>query len=78
MKKDDDDIDDTNLDEYEVELTPRSEYMQCAYFAIIAMDGIDTGLMSKEDALNNREIIRKSVKIIDNIIDELYHELFED
>jgi hypothetical protein len=61
--------------EAEFEVTTRSEYLAAAVNAISAMDGLD--LMTKIGGDTKRRIIRKSVKIIDSIISELYDELFE-
>jgi len=72
-----DEVNDSNLDEVEVELTTRSEYIQAAYFAISSVEGVDTGLLSKEAARRIRRIIRKSIDIIDDCITELHDELFE-
>lgn len=64
-------------DEGEVEYTTRTDYITCAYSAISAVEGMDTQIMSKEDAKRIKRIIRKSLMIIDDCITEMYDELFE-
>ena len=65
------------IGEIEVEYTSRSEYISSAYSAISAVEGMDTQIMSKEDAKRVRRIIRKSLMIIDDCITEMYDELYE-
>ena len=64
-------------DAIEFETTSRSEYISSAYYAIAAVSEIDTELMQPQDKKRKKEIIRKSLRIIDNIISELDGELFE-
>lgn len=64
------------IEDVEVETTSRADYVAACYNAISAMDGLD--LFTKQDAIRKARIIRKSVRIIDDIISELYDELFED
>ena len=64
------------LDGY-VEFTSASEYINSAYFAMNAVDDIDTAIISKEDEKRIKRIKRKSIKIIDICISEMYDELFE-
>ena len=63
-------------DAIEFETTSRSEYISSAYYAIAAVSEIDTELMQPRDKKRKKEIIRKSLRIIDNIISELDGELF--
>ena len=42
-----------------------------------AVDDIDTAIISKEDEKRIKRIKRKSIKIIDICISEMYDELFE-
>ena len=70
-------VTDADLDEVEVELTTRADYIQCAYFAISATDDMDTQLMSKEQARKIKRIRRKAIDIIDDCITELHDELYE-
>lgn len=66
------------LDEtVEFETTTRSEYISSAYYAIAAVSEIDTDLMGPAEQKRKRDIVRKSLRIIDNIISELDAELFE-
>jgi hypothetical protein len=63
-------------EEIEVEFTSRAEYIASCYNAIAAVDCVNE--MTNEDAKRKRRIIRKSVKIIDSLISEMYDELFEE
>ena len=65
------------INEIEVEYTSRAEYISSAYSAISAVEGMDTQIMSKEDAKRVKRIIRKSLMIIDDCITEMYDELYE-
>ena len=65
-------------EEAEFEYTTRTDYITCAYSAISAVEGMDTGMMTKEDAKRIKRIMRKSLMIIDDCITEMYDELFED
>ena len=69
---------DASEDEFEVETTSRTEYISSAYYAIAAVSELDTSLMSTEDRQRKKNILRKSLRIIDNIISELDGELFEE
>ena len=64
-------------DAIEFETTSRSEYISSAYYAMAAVSEIDTELMQPLYKKRKKEIIRKSLRIIDNIISELDGELFE-
>jgi hypothetical protein len=64
-------------DEIGIEYTTRSDYISAAYFAIASVEGIDTGIMTKEDAKRIKRIMRKSLMIIDDCITEMYDELYE-
>jgi hypothetical protein len=63
---------------FEFESTSRSEYVICAANALQAIDGIDEMVQTEAGRNRIKRIRFKSVKIIDNIINELYDELFED
>lgn len=62
----------------EFETTSRSEYISSAYYAIAAVSELDTEMMLPEDRKRKRDIMRKSLRIIDNIISELDGELFDE
>ena len=64
------------LEEAEVETTSRSEYIECAVNTINAVDSLNE--MTNEDSKRKKRIIRKSIKIIDSLISEMYDELFEE
>jgi hypothetical protein len=63
---------------FEFESTSRSEYVICDANALQAIDGIDEMVQTEAGRNRIKRIRFKSVKIIDNIINELYDELFED
>lgn len=65
------------LEEGFVEFTSAGEYINSAYFALSAVEDIDTAIISKEDEKRIKRIKRKSIKIIDICITEMYDELFE-
>lgn len=65
------------LEEGIVEFTTAGEYINSAYFALSAVEDIDTAIISKEDEKRIKRIKRKSLKIIDICITEMYDELFE-
>ena len=71
-------IEQEEVPEVDVEYTTRSDYIGCAYYAISAVEGLDTGIMTKEDAKRIKRILRKSLRIIDDCINEMHDELFED
>lgn len=66
------------LENFEVEFTTNSEYIASAYYSLSAVQDIDTAIMNKEDEKRVKRIRRKSLKIIDACINDLYDELFEE
>jgi len=64
--------------ELDVEYTTRADYIACAFYAISSVEGLDTGIMTKEDAKRIKRIMKKSLRIIDDCINEMHDELFED
>jgi len=71
-------IEQEQVPEVDVEYTTRADYISCAYYAIASVEGLDTGIMTKEDAKRIKRILRKSLRIIDDCINEMHDELFED
>ncbi|MBA4140329.1 MAG: hypothetical protein H0X70_07460 [Segetibacter sp.] len=67
---------DTTEESAEYETTSRSEYISSAYYAIAAVNELDTELMHPEDKKRKRNILRKSLRIIDNMITEIDAELY--
>ena len=59
------------IPEIDVEYTTRADYIACAYYAISSVESLDTGIMTKEDAKRIKRIMRKSLRIIDDCINEL-------
>ena len=66
------------LDEIEVEYTTRIDYISAAFYSISSVEGIDLLMMSKEDAKKIKRILKKSIRIIDSCLSEMYDELFEE
>lgn len=70
-----------NVEEFEdglVEFTTTSEYIAAAFNALASIDGMDMMIMNKQDEMRIKRIRRKSLRIIDECISEMYNELFED
>ena len=61
----------------QVEFTSDLEYIQAAYFAISAIEDMDTAIMSKTDELRVKRIKRKALVIIDECLKCLYDEIIE-
>lgn len=64
--------------EYEVEFTTRAEAVHSACAAIGACQDFDLGLLNPTQAKRIKRIKRKSLRIIDVYIGEIYDEMFED
>jgi predicted DNA-binding protein with PD1-like motif len=64
--------------EYEVEFTTRAEAVHSACAAIGACQDFDLGLLNPSQARRIKRIKRKSLRIIDVYIGEIYDEMFED
>lgn len=62
----------------DIEYTTRLDYISAAFYSISSVEGIDLLMMSKEDAKKIKRILKKSVRIIDSCISEMYDELFEE
>jgi hypothetical protein len=62
----------------EFEFTTRMDYIQASYFSLASIEGIDTMIMTKNDERRVKRIKRKSLKIIDCCLSEMYDELFDD
>lgn len=60
-----------------MEYTSVIEYIQAAYFALSSVDDMDVAIMNKSDEQRIKRIRRKSIKIIDDCLNEIYDELFE-
>jgi hypothetical protein len=64
--------------EAEFEITTRSEYVACATNALQSIDGIDEMILSDAGRKRIKRIRFKSLRIIDEIINEMYDEIFDD
>jgi hypothetical protein len=64
------------IEEFELELTTRAEYIHCASeaFATVA----ESNPMTKEETYRVETIKEKCLKIIAYYVDEMYDELFEE
>jgi hypothetical protein len=71
-------MEDNIEDEAAFEFTTRQELISCAYYAIASVSDLDTGMMTKADATRIKRIMRRSLKLIDTCINELYETEFED
>ncbi|CAB5217899.1 hypothetical protein UFOVP208_26 [uncultured Caudovirales phage] len=69
----------TFTDEGIIEFTSASEYIASAYYALAAVLDMDEMQYGKDSIVQQRikRIKRKSLKIIDICISEMYDELFE-
>lgn len=65
-------------EEYEVAYTTLSEAIHGANAAISAICDMDTALMTKQDEKRIYRIKRKSLRIIDKCISDIYQEIFEE
>jgi hypothetical protein len=72
------DCEDSDIPESEIEFfeTTPSMYIEAAYAAICAVDGMDGKVMSKEDEKRIWRVKRKSLRLIDHFIGELYDSVF--
>lgn len=61
-----------------MEYTHAIEYIQAAYFALSSVDDIDVAIMNKSDEQRIKRIRRKSIRIIDECLNDMYSELFDD
>jgi len=62
---------------FEVEFTTNAEYITSAVNSYMCVDGIDLMMLTKEEVKRVNRIRRKSLRIIDACIGDLYDELFE-
>jgi hypothetical protein len=61
-----------------VEFTTREEYVSCAYSALVAISDLDPGLMRPVNQLRIQRIRRKCLRILDECVNEMYSELFDE
>jgi hypothetical protein len=68
--------------EFEIELEPDpsllGEYISASYFALSAVDDIDVELVNDQIKREIKRIKRKSIRIIDYSIGELYDFIFDE
>jgi len=62
----------------EVEFTTRTEAIQSAYASISACEEFDLGMLPVSQQKIIKRIRRKSIRIIDECIGEIYDEIFDD
>lgn len=67
-------VNDSTLDDAEVEFTTREEYITCAVNALNAV--AEMNCMTSEDTKRQRRITRKCLRILDDMVSEMYDELF--
>lgn len=63
---------------FEPETTNRSEYITSAYYAIAAVSELDVEIMEPQDRKRKKNIMRKSLRMIDFVINQLDSELFDE
>ena len=61
---------------FEVETTPASEYIACAFYALSAVDGMDPMVMGPKRGKMVNEINKKSLEIIHYYINLCHEETF--
>ena len=72
-------VDEVREDEsLELEYTTRIDYISAAFYSISAVEGIDLLLLTKEESRKIKKILKKSVRIIESCISEMYDELFDE
>jgi hypothetical protein len=62
--------------EVETEYIPASEYVECAFYALSAIDGMDPMIMQNREAGMIDDIKYKSLEIIHHYINIYYDETF--
>jgi hypothetical protein len=67
-----------DFSEFEFATTTAAEYISSAFYALNAVNEIDTAIVSREDERRINRIKKKSLKIIDQCISDLYDEMFDD
>lgn len=65
-------------EEAEFETTSHSELISCSYYAISAVADLDTAMMSKAEQAMVKRIMKRSLRLIDSCIKDLYEVEFED
>jgi hypothetical protein len=69
------------MQEYIISESEYLEYIQAAYFAISSVEDIDLDMeaaYNKQSANRIKRIKRKSIRIIDFCLNELYNDLFDE
>ena len=61
-----------------IEFNTTPEYIASACNALLAIDGLDTALMTRTDEKRIKRIRRQSIRIISECINELYDDIFDD
>jgi hypothetical protein len=64
-------------EQFEVEYTTRLDYINAAVLSLTSIGDIDAMIMNKSDEQRIKRIRRKSLRIIDECLCEMYDELFE-
>jgi hypothetical protein len=67
---------DSTLDDAEVEFTTREEYITCSVNALNAV--AEMNCMTKADNTRKERITRKCLRILDDMVGEMYDELFNE
>ena len=64
-------------EEAEFETTSHSELISCSYYAICSVSDLDTAMMSKAESAMVKRIIKRSLRLIDSCIKDLYEVEFD-
>ena len=67
---------DADIDDATIEFTTREEYIQCAVAALGVVSEMNA--MTAADTMRQKRIQRKCLRIIDDMVSEMYEELFSD
>ena len=65
-------------EEAEFETTSHSELITCSFYAISSVVNLDTAMMSKSEQAMVKRIMKRSLRLIDSCIKDLYEVEFED
>lgn len=65
-------------EEAEFETTTQQELISCSFYAISSVVDLDTAMMSKLEQAMVKRIIKRSLRLIDSCIKDLYEVEFGD
>jgi hypothetical protein len=71
-------VEEVDLEEWQMEYSSDSEYIQAAAVAMSSVDSIDTALLTKADEQRVKRVKRQGLRIISECLNNLYNEIFDD